>query len=60
MAIDPLYLYPLVGGVIAYLIGRSGGAFIAATMGILLFDIVSYLRIMLLGIPGSVLIGGSI
>ncbi len=59
MAIDPLYLYPLVGGVIAYLIGRSRrGAFIAATMGILLFDIVSYLRIMLLGIPGSVLIGG--
>lgn len=59
MLIGPLYLYPLVGGVVAYLIGRSRRAsFIAATMGILLFDLFSYLRMMTLGIPGTANIGG--
>lgn len=59
MVLDPLYLYPVVGGIVAYLIGRSRrSAFIAATIGILLFDVISYLRLIILRIPGSVLIGG--
>ncbi len=59
MFISPMYLYPLVGGVVAYVIGRSRrSAFIAATMGILLFDVISYLRMITLGRPGAVIIGG--
>ncbi|MDN5366407.1 MAG: hypothetical protein PWP44_1613 [Thermacetogenium sp.] len=59
MFMDPLYLYPLVGGVVAYLVGRSRrSAFIAATMGILLFDLITYLRLLISRIPGSVIIGG--
>lgn len=59
MLMDPLYVYPLVGGVVAYLTGRSRrNAFIAATGGILLVDVVTYFRLLLTGIPGAVLIGG--
>jgi uncharacterized membrane protein len=59
MFMDPLYLYPLVGGVVAYLVGRSRrSAFIAATMGILLFDLITYLRMLISRIPGAVVIGG--
>jgi uncharacterized membrane protein len=59
MFMGPIYLYPLVGGIVAYVIGRSRrSAFIAATMGILLFDVYTYLRIMIQGIPGAVIIGG--
>lgn len=59
MFMDPLYLYPVVGGIVAYLVGRSRrSAFIAATIGILLFDVITYLRLLILRIPGAVLIGG--
>lgn len=59
MLLDPLYLYPVVGGIVAYLIGRSRrSAFIAATIGILLFDVIGYLRLIILRIPGAALIGG--
>lgn len=59
MFLDPLYVYPVVAGVVAYLIGRSRrSAFIAATMGILLADVITYLRLLFTGTPGAVLIGG--
>ncbi|MGB9791274.1 MAG: DUF1614 domain-containing protein [Thermacetogeniaceae bacterium] len=59
MVADPLYIYPLVGGVVAYLTGRSRrSAFVAATMGILLVDFVTYFYLLLTRTPGSVLIGG--
>jgi uncharacterized membrane protein len=59
MFVDPLYVYPVVGGLAAYLIGRSRrGAFIAATLGILFIDVVSYVRQISTGAPGAVLIGG--
>lgn len=59
MFVDPLYVYPVVAGLVAYLIGRSRrGAFIAATVGILLVDAVSYVSLMATGTPGAVLIGG--
>jgi len=61
--IDAIYLYPLAGGIVAYLIGRSRrAAFIAATLGVLLVDIFHY--VWLLGQPGApqnyaVAIGGA-
>jgi uncharacterized membrane protein len=59
MMLDPLYVYPVVAGVVAYLIGRSRrGAFIAATMGVLIVDVVTYYRLATTGTPGAVLIGG--
>lgn len=40
IVIDPMYLYGLVGGVVAYLLGRSRrGAFICGVLGVMLADI---------------------
>ncbi len=59
MFVDPLYIYPLVGGVVAYLTGRSRrSAFVAATMGILVVDFITYFYLLSTRTPGSVLIGG--
>lgn len=39
MVLDPLWLFALVGGVIAYVLGRSRrGAFVAGVLGLLLFQ----------------------
>ncbi|MFZ5981216.1 MAG: DUF1614 domain-containing protein [Candidatus Zixiibacteriota bacterium] len=57
--IEPLYLYPIVAGVVGYLAGRSRrGAFVAATLGVLLGDIFHYLRVAALHAPQRVDIGG--
>jgi uncharacterized membrane protein len=38
--IDPLYIFPLIGGLTAYIIGRSRrGAFVAGVFGFLLYDL---------------------
>ncbi len=59
MAVDPLYVFPVVAGVIAYLFGRSRrGAFIAATLGVIVVDVITYIRLAATGTPGAVLIGG--
>lgn len=59
MLIDPIYIYPLVGGLVAYITGRSRrSAFIAGTAGILLVDFITYFRLLATGTSGSVLIGG--
>lgn len=60
--IDAIYLYPLVGGIVAYLLGRSRrGAFIAATLGVLLVDVFHYIWLINQGAPGSyvVSVGGA-
>lgn len=60
--IDAIYLYPLVGGLVAYLIGRSRrSAFIAATLGVLLVDIAHYFWLVGSGAPSNytVSIGGA-
>lgn len=60
--IDAIYLYPLVGGLVAYLFGRSRrGAFIAATLGVLLVDIFHYAWLINQGAPATytVMIGGA-
>lgn len=58
--IDPLYIYPVVGGTVAYILGRSRrAAFIGATIGVLLLDVVHMVWLFTTGIPGTVNIGGA-
>jgi len=58
--IDPLYLYPLVGGTTAYLLGRSRrAAFVAATLGVLSLDIIHFFWLVSTGTPGTVNMGGA-
>ncbi|HOV78643.1 MAG TPA: DUF1614 domain-containing protein [Bacillota bacterium] len=60
--LDVIYLYPLAGGVTAYLFGRSRrAAFIAATLGVLLVDVYHYAWLLYQGAPGhyTVSIGGA-
>jgi len=60
--IDAIYLYPLAGGIVAYLLGRSRrAAFIAATLGVLLVDIFHYIWLLGQNAPANytVSIGGA-
>lgn len=60
--IDAIYLYPLVGGVIGYIVGRSRrAAFVAATLGVLLVDVFHYIWLIIEGAPANyvVAIGGA-
>ena len=58
--IDPIFLYPLLAGFTAYIAGRSRrSAFIAATLGVLLLDIVDYLMVMFRGVRSTIAIGGA-
>lgn len=58
--IDPIYIYPIVAGLVAYITGRSRrGAFIGATLGVLAVDIFTAVYLLRRGIPGSVRIGGA-
>ncbi|MBO8127953.1 MAG: DUF1614 domain-containing protein [Peptococcaceae bacterium] len=58
--IDVLYIYPIVAAVIAYAAGRSRrGAFVSATLGVLLADIFHLINLAGRNIPGMVHIGGA-
>lgn len=58
--IDSNYLFPIVAGVTAYIIGHSRRAsFIAGTLGFLIYDMIHLLRITLGGVPGQAAIGGA-
>ena len=58
--IDPIYVYPIVAGLVAYITGRSRrGAFIGATLGVLSVDIGTAIYLFNRGIPGSIRIGGA-
>ncbi len=58
--IDPIYLYPLIAGIVGYLSGRSRrGAFFAAVMGILSMDLTQYIYLWYYGIDQVVYIGGA-
>jgi hypothetical protein len=58
--IDPIYIYPLVAGIVGYLAGRSRrGAFFAAVMGVLALDIGQLYYLITTGVRGSVAIGGA-
>ncbi|PKM80076.1 MAG: hypothetical protein CVU89_15045 [Firmicutes bacterium HGW-Firmicutes-14] len=58
--LDPVWTYPVVGGLVAYLAGRSRrSAFIAATIGVLMLDIINWIYLVSTGTPGRILIGGA-
>ncbi|MDS1030679.1 DUF1614 domain-containing protein [Bacillota bacterium LX-D] len=58
--IDPLYVIPIVAGLTAYIVGRSRrSAFIAATLGVLTLDIISFIRLISTGTRGTINIGGA-
>ena len=59
LPIDIIYLYPLIAGAAGYLAGRSRkAAFIAAVLGVLLFDLSHGLHLIYNRIPGLVHFGG--
>ena len=59
LPIDIIYLYPLITGAAGYLAGRSRkAAFIAAVLGVLLFDLSHGLYLIYNRIPGLVHFGG--
>jgi len=58
--IDPIYLYPLIAGIVGYLAGRSRrGAFFAAVMGVFALDVGQFYYLMRTGVRGTVHIGGA-
>ena len=58
--IDPLYLYGFLGGLVAYLLGRSRrGAFICGVLGVLWADIAVALINRFNGIEQRLTIGGA-
>ncbi len=58
--IDPIYIYPLVAGIVGYLAGRSRrGAFFAAVIGVLSLDIGQYFYLVRTGVRGFVNLGGA-
>ncbi|TDX52903.1 DUF1614 domain-containing protein [Orenia marismortui] len=58
--IDTNYLFPIISGVVAYLIGRSRkAAFVAGTLGFLVYDLIHVVRITMGGVPGEADIGGA-
>ena len=58
--IDSNYLFPIVAGVTAYLIGHSRRAsFVAGTLGFLMYDFIHLIKITLGGVPGQAAIGGA-
>lgn len=58
--LDPLYVYPIVGGLVAYITGRSRrAAFVAATLGVLLLDVINYIYLVTTRTPGRVHVGGA-
>lgn len=59
--LDAIYLYPLVGGIVAYIFGRSRrAAFVSATLGVLLVDVFHYFWLLRNGAPSNyaVAVGG--
>lgn len=58
--IDPMILYGIAGGMIAWLLGRSRrSAFMAGVLGVLLADLLSGIRLWLRGINQVVHLGGA-
>ena len=60
MAIDPLYLYGAVGGLVAYLLGRSRrAAFICGVLGVMLADTARAIVTWAQGISQTLRLGGA-
>lgn len=60
MPIEPTYLWAIIAAVVAYLVGRSRRtAFISATLGLVLMDIVHLIETSMTGIRAATRIGGA-
>ena len=60
LSFDPLYLYGAVGGVVAYLLGRSRrGAFICGVLGVMLADIAVAVVNWSRGVDQPLVLGGA-
>lgn len=60
MVIDPMYLYGITGGLVAYLLGRSRrGAFVCGVLGIMLADIAMAVVNWTNGINQPLVLGGA-
>lgn len=60
LSIDPMYLYGLVGGIVAYLLGRSRrGAFICGVVGVLVADLINAILVWSQGVPQPLVLGGA-
>ena len=60
MPIEPTYLWAIIAAVVAYLVGRSRRtAFISATLGLVLMDIVHLIETSVTGIRAATRIGGA-
>lgn len=58
--IDPLWLFALVGGIVAYLLGRSRrSAFVAGILGVILFQIVDVMLQASSGQQAALALGGA-
>ncbi|MCL6477531.1 MAG: DUF1614 domain-containing protein [Peptococcaceae bacterium] len=59
--LDAIWLFPLVAGIVGYLSGRSRrGAFVSATLGVLLFDVGHYIWLANTGAPAArIIVGGA-
>ena len=60
MLIDPMYLYGLAGGVVAYVLGRSRrGAFFCGVVGVMLADIAVAVVNWSRGVDQPLVLGGA-
>ncbi|MDP2871423.1 MAG: DUF1614 domain-containing protein [Bacillota bacterium] len=60
LPVDPTYLYAVVAGLLAYVLGRSRrGAFTAAILGVTLADIASWAELLVTRTPGRAWLGGA-
>lgn len=60
MRIDPLYFYPLAGGLVAYVVSRSRrAAFVSGVLGLFLYDLALLIWYAASGLTGFVSFGGA-
>lgn len=60
VVIDPLWLFALVGGVVAYILGRSRrAAFVAGVLGVLLFQVLDWVMQLRTAAPAPLALGGA-
>ncbi|MFW6389950.1 MAG: DUF1614 domain-containing protein [Halanaerobiales bacterium] len=58
--IDPMYIFAVSGGIIAYILGRSRrNSFVAGTLGFLLFNLFTFYRVLSGQIISQVRLGGA-
>ena len=60
IALDPIYMYGLIGGTVGWLLGRSRrGAFISGVLGVLLADVLHAAVLWANGVEQKLVLGGA-